>query len=95
MSFAHYSELDACVETETDWTGDHVIRRFVIVTMTDECCSRARSIAPGAVPCFPSSTGILLFRQCSPQCAELETVAGRVLARKLQMLPAEESPLPR
>jgi hypothetical protein len=38
MSFAHYSELDACVETETDWTGDHVIRRFVIVTMTDECC---------------------------------------------------------
>ena len=27
--------------------------------------------------------------------AELETVAARVLARKLQMLPAEESPLPR
>ncbi len=36
MSFAHYSELDACIETETDWTGDHVIRSFVIVTMTDE-----------------------------------------------------------
>jgi len=27
--------------------------------------------------------------------AELETVAARVLAGKLQMLPAEESPLPR
>ncbi len=27
--------------------------------------------------------------------AELETVATRVLARKLQMLPTEESPLPR
>ncbi len=27
--------------------------------------------------------------------AELETIAVRVLARKLQMLPAEESPLPR
>ena len=38
MSFADYSELDACIETETDWTGDHVIRRFVIVTMTDERC---------------------------------------------------------
>jgi hypothetical protein len=32
----HYSELEACIETETDWTGDHVIRRFVIVTMTDD-----------------------------------------------------------
>ena len=32
----HYSELDACIETETDWTGDHVIRSFVIVSMTDE-----------------------------------------------------------
>jgi len=38
MSWAHYSELDACSETETDWTGDHVLRRFVIVTMTDERC---------------------------------------------------------
>jgi hypothetical protein len=38
MSWAHYSELQACSETETDWTGDHVIRRFVIVTMTDERC---------------------------------------------------------
>ena len=38
MSWAHYSELDACIETETDWTGDHVVRRFVIVTMTDERC---------------------------------------------------------
>jgi hypothetical protein len=38
MSWARYSELDACIETETDWTGDHVVRRFVIVTMTDECC---------------------------------------------------------
>lgn len=34
----HYSELQACVETETDWTGDHVVRRFVIVTMRDERC---------------------------------------------------------
>jgi hypothetical protein len=32
----HYCELEACIETETDWTGDHVIRRFVIVTMTDD-----------------------------------------------------------
>jgi hypothetical protein len=32
----HYSELNACLETETDWTGEHVIRRFVIVTMTDD-----------------------------------------------------------
>lgn len=38
MSWAHYSELEACIETETDWTGDHVVRRFVIVTMTDERC---------------------------------------------------------
>lgn len=38
MSWAHYSELEACSETETDWTGDHVVRRFVIVTMTDERC---------------------------------------------------------
>ena len=38
MSWAHYSELDACIETETDWTGDHVVRWFVIVTMTDERC---------------------------------------------------------
>jgi hypothetical protein len=34
----HYSELQACIETETDWTGDHVTGRFVIVTMTDERC---------------------------------------------------------
>jgi hypothetical protein len=38
MSWAHYSELETCIETETDWTGDHVLRRFVIVTMTDERC---------------------------------------------------------
>lgn len=34
----HYSELEACIETETDWTGDHVTGRFVIVSMTDERC---------------------------------------------------------
>jgi hypothetical protein len=34
----HYCELEACIEAETDWTGDHVIRRFVIVTMTDDRC---------------------------------------------------------
>jgi len=34
----HYSEMEACIETETDWTGDHVTRSFVIVSMTDECC---------------------------------------------------------
>jgi hypothetical protein len=33
-----YSELNACIETQTDWTGDHVIRSFVIVSMTDERC---------------------------------------------------------
>jgi hypothetical protein len=38
MSWHHYSELEACIETETDWTGDHVVRQFVIVTMTDERC---------------------------------------------------------
>lgn len=34
----HYSELNACIETQTDWTGEHVIRTFVIVSMTDETC---------------------------------------------------------
>jgi hypothetical protein len=34
----HYSELDACIETQTDWTGDHVTGSFVIVSMTDERC---------------------------------------------------------
>jgi hypothetical protein len=34
----HYSELNACIETQTDWTGDHVIRTCVIVSMTDETC---------------------------------------------------------
>src|ERR1700731_4254499 len=24
----HYSELNACIETQIDWTGVHVIRRF-------------------------------------------------------------------
>ena len=38
MSWAHYCELEACSETETDWTGDHVVRRLVIATMTDEGC---------------------------------------------------------
>ncbi len=38
MSWQHYSELEACIETETDWTGDHVVRQFVMVTMTDERC---------------------------------------------------------
>jgi hypothetical protein len=34
----HYSELHACIETQTDWTGEHVINRFVVVSMTDETC---------------------------------------------------------
>jgi hypothetical protein len=34
----HYSELNACIESQTDWTGDHVIRSFVIVSMTDDRC---------------------------------------------------------
>jgi hypothetical protein len=38
IAWHHYSELQAGIETETDWTGDHVIRSFVIVTMTDERC---------------------------------------------------------
>jgi hypothetical protein len=33
-----YSELNACIETQTDWTGDHVTGRFVIVSMTDDRC---------------------------------------------------------
>jgi len=34
----HYSELDTCIETQTDWTGDHVTGSFVIVSMTDDRC---------------------------------------------------------
>jgi hypothetical protein len=34
----HYCELNACIESQTDWTGEHVIRSFVIVSMTDERC---------------------------------------------------------
>ena len=34
----HYSELNACIETQTDWTGDHVVRSSVIVSMTDDRC---------------------------------------------------------
>ena len=34
----HYSELNACIETQTDWTGDHVVCMFVIVSMTDDRC---------------------------------------------------------
>jgi len=34
----HYSELDTCIENETDWTGDHVTGSFVIVSMTDDRC---------------------------------------------------------
>jgi hypothetical protein len=34
----HYSELNACIETQTDWTGEHVTDRFVIVSMTDDRC---------------------------------------------------------
>ena len=37
-AWQHYSELNACIETQTDWTGDHMIRSFVIVSMTDERC---------------------------------------------------------
>ncbi|MGO9956665.1 MAG: hypothetical protein ACLP50_11880 [Solirubrobacteraceae bacterium] len=38
MSWAHYSEMDACIEikTKTDRTGEHVIDRFVVVSMTDD-----------------------------------------------------------
>jgi len=46
MSWHHYSELDACIETQTDWTGDHVIRRFVIVSMTDDCCRLDTAVCP-------------------------------------------------
>ena len=33
-----YSELGACIETQTDWTGEHVTGSFVIVSMTDDRC---------------------------------------------------------
>jgi hypothetical protein len=46
MSWHHYSELDTCIENETDWTGDHVIRRFVIVTMTDDRCRFDPAVCP-------------------------------------------------
>ena len=34
----HYSEMDACIEirTKTDRSGEHVIERFVVMTMTDD-----------------------------------------------------------
>ncbi|MGA2929964.1 MAG: hypothetical protein ABSG43_29045 [Solirubrobacteraceae bacterium] len=34
----HYCELDACIENETDWTGERVTGSFVIVSMTDDRC---------------------------------------------------------
>ena len=46
----HYSELNACIETETDWTGDHVIRSFVIVTMTDERCELDTAVCKLTIP---------------------------------------------
>jgi hypothetical protein len=46
-------------------------------------------------PCSICATGISGVTSTSLVCAEAETVAARVLARKLQMLPTEESPLPR
>jgi hypothetical protein len=44
---------------------------------------------------FPQASVLAASGTSDLVCAELETVAARVLARKLQMLPAEESPLPR
>jgi hypothetical protein len=34
----HYTELGACIETrtQTDQTGEHVVDRFVVVSMTDD-----------------------------------------------------------
>jgi hypothetical protein len=40
----HYSELNACIETQTDWTGEHVTGCFVIVSMTDERCELATAV---------------------------------------------------
>lgn len=37
-AWQHYSELNACIETQTDWTGERAIRSFVIVAMTDDRC---------------------------------------------------------
>ena len=34
----HYSELNACIETQTDWTGEHVTGTFLIVSMIDDRC---------------------------------------------------------
>ena len=37
-AWRHYCELDACIENETDWTGERVTGAFVIVSMSDDRC---------------------------------------------------------
>jgi hypothetical protein len=64
MSWHHYSELEACIETETDWTGDRVVRQFVIVTMTDERCR------------LPTAVCQLTARQAREVAFELLSIAG-------------------
>jgi hypothetical protein len=46
----HYSELDTCVESETDWTGEHVTGRFVIVSMTDDRRPLDTAVCPLTLP---------------------------------------------
>ena len=46
----HYSELNACIETQTDWTGDHVTDRFVIVSMTDDRCELDTAVCKLSIP---------------------------------------------
>lgn len=46
----HYSELNACIETQTDWTGDHVLRTFVIVSMTDDRCELDTAVCKLTIP---------------------------------------------
>lgn len=46
----HYSELNACFETQTDWTGDQVVRSFVIVSMTDERCELDTAVCKLTIP---------------------------------------------
>ncbi|MGP0100405.1 MAG: hypothetical protein ACLPUT_02145 [Solirubrobacteraceae bacterium] len=46
----HYSELNACIETRTDWTGEHVTGCFVIVSMIDDRCELDTAVCKLTIP---------------------------------------------
>jgi hypothetical protein len=76
----------------TQWTVDSCdkLRRQTwirFLTVRSQC----RAISPAS----PAMAGLSRHAGRDPPCAELETVAARVVARKLQTLRAGESPLPR